>query len=180
MLNGQNTKAALDKFGRYVIQQSRTNLTKGNRNVSRSLYNSLKYNAKVSKNSIQFDFEMEAHGQFQDQGVKGKQSSERAPNSPFKFGSGTGKKGGLTRSINTWVRKRGIKFTDNETGRKLTYKATAQLITRSIYRKGLKPTKFFSLPFQRGFERLPDELQEAYGLDLEGFIDLSLRNNGRG
>jgi hypothetical protein len=36
---------------------------------------------------------MDDYGQFVDQGVKGK-VHQQSPNSPFKFGSGTGKKGG--------------------------------------------------------------------------------------
>ena len=34
---------ALNAFGKYVIQQSRSNLTKGKKNSTSDLYNSLKY-----------------------------------------------------------------------------------------------------------------------------------------
>ena len=34
---------ALNGFGKYVIQQSRSNLTKGKKNSTSDLYNSLKY-----------------------------------------------------------------------------------------------------------------------------------------
>lgn len=177
MLNRDYTKKALDDFGAYVIKQSRANLTRKNKNVTRSLYESLKYQAKASKNSIQVDFLMADYGKFQDQGVKGAKSSARAPKSPFKFGSGSGKKGGLTKGVKRWVRKRGIKFVSN--GRKLTFDATARLITRSIYNKGLKATEFFSRPFNAAYEKLPNDLAEAYGLDVESFIKLSLKNYGR-
>ena len=39
MLN--RTKEALDDFKKYVIQQARTNLTQGQKNVDKKLYNSL-------------------------------------------------------------------------------------------------------------------------------------------
>lgn len=178
MLDKQNLKQSLDKFGQDVIKAARQNLTRKNRNVTNALYQSLKFNSKVSKNSIQFDFEMLKYGEFQDKGVQGASSKAKAPQSPFEFGSGRGKKGGLTKGINAWVRARGIRFVDRETGRKLTQKETAKRITRSIYHKGLKPTNFFSRPFDLAFQRLPDELVEAYGLDVENFMELSLRNYG--
>lgn len=176
MLDKQNLKQSLDKFGQDVIKAARQNLTRKNRNVTNALYQSLKFNSNVSKNSIQFDFEMLDYGQFQDKGVKGATSSQRAPQSPFQFGSGRGKKGGLTKGIKAWVRARGIKFTSG--GRKLTFDATARLITRSIYHKGLKPTNFFSRPFDLAFQRLPEDIAEAYGLDIENFMETSLRNYG--
>ena len=100
-------------------------------------------------------------------GFRGKSSSAKAPNSPFRFGSGTGKKGGLTNSINKWVKRKGIQFRDRKSGRFLSYQSTAFLISRSIYQKGIKPSLFFTKPFVAAFKRLPDELIEAYSLGLE-------------
>ena len=175
MLNNTETLNTLQAFNKYVIQQARTNLTKGNKNVSKKLYDSLKAQTKVSPNSIENYIEMEQYGQFLDLGVKGKVSSQRAPNSPFKYGSGTGKKGGLTEGIRGWVKARRFQFKNRETGKFMSYEQTAQLITRSIYLKGTKPTLFFSKPFAKGFESLPDELIKAYGLDIESFLKFTLK-----
>ena len=103
-----NVQEELNRFAKYVISQSRANLTRGKKNVTRELYDSLKGNVKVSKNSFQLSFLMEDYGVFQDKGVRGKTSSAKAPNSPFRFGTGTGKKGGLTKGIDKWVRRRGF------------------------------------------------------------------------
>ena len=175
MLNKTETLNTLQAFNKYVIQQARTNLTKGNKNVSKNLYDSLKAQTKVSPNSIENYIEMEQYGQFLDLGVKGKVSSQRAPNSPFKYGSGTGKKGGLTEGIRGWVKARRFQFKNRETGKFMSYEQTAQLITRSIYLKGTKPTLFFSKPFAKGFESLPEELIKAYGLDIESFLKFTLK-----
>jgi len=175
MLDKQSTKETLEAFSKYVIQQSRTNLTKGDKNVSKDLYNSLGSDVVVSQNSFGLSFKMADYGKFQDKGVKGKTSSEKAPDSPYKFGSGTGKKGGLTSGINQWVRERGFQFKDRVTGRFLSYDSTAFLITRSVYNKGMKATKFFSRPFELGFERLPDDIVESYGLDVERFLKNTLK-----
>ena len=175
MLDKKETLTTLQAFNKYVIQQARTNLTKGNKNVSKKLYDSLKAQTKVNPNSIENYIEMEQYGQFLDLGVKGKVSSQRAPNSPFKYGSGTGKKGGLTEGIRGWVKARRFQFKNRETGKFMSYEQTAQLITRSIYLKGTKPTLFFSKPFEDGFKLLPDELIKAYGLDIESFLKFTLK-----
>ena len=170
----KETETYLNNFAKYVIQQSRSNLTKGDKNVDKKLYNSLDKEVEVGANSFRLAFEMEDYGQFQDKGVKGKTSSTKAPNSPFKFGSGTGEKGGLTKGIDKWVKKRRIQFKDKKSGKFLSYQSTAFLITRSIYHKGIKPSLFFTKPFNKAFERLPEELVEAYGLDVENFIEFTL------
>ena len=41
------TGQALNLFGEYVIQQSRSNLTKGKHNVDNKLYESLRYSLEV-------------------------------------------------------------------------------------------------------------------------------------
>lgn len=167
MLADKSLQNELNKFAKYVIQQSRSNLSKSDKNVSKELYNSLGYNVEVTEKGAELGFSMEQYGEFQDKGVRGKSSSAKAPNSPFRFGSGTGKKGGLTNSIDKWVRRRGIQFKDRKSGRFLSYQSTAFLISRSIYQKGIKPSLFFTKPFVAAFKRLPDELIEAYSIGLE-------------
>jgi hypothetical protein len=167
MLADKSLQEELNKFAKYVIQQSRSNLSKSDKNVSKELYNSLGYNVEVTSKGAELGFSMEQYGEFQDKGVRGKSSSAKAPNSPFRFGSGTGKKGGLTNSIDKWVRRRGIQFKDRKSGRFLSYQSTAFLISRSIYQKGIKPSLFFTKPFVAAFKRLPDELIEAYSIGLE-------------
>ena len=170
-----NVQEELDKFKRYVIQQSRSNLTKQGRNVSKSLYNSIKGEAKAMPNSFYLNFEMDEHGQYLDKGVRGKNSNAKAPNSPFKFGSGKGKKGGLTQGIQRWVKARRFQFRDKKSGKFMSYESTAFLITRSIYSKGTKPSLFFTKPFQKYFEKLPQELIVKYGLDVEELFKYTIQ-----
>ncbi|MEY3500844.1 MAG: hypothetical protein RL308_2513, partial [Bacteroidota bacterium] len=93
----------IKKFRDYVIQQSRSNLTKSRHNNTKGLYNSIKGEVVTDKGFSIVGFSMDDYGMFVDKGVKGKTSSLKAPNSPFQFGSGTGKKGGLTQGIKKWV-----------------------------------------------------------------------------
>lgn len=165
----------LGRFGKAVVKQSRTNLTKLNREDTKALYNSLKYDLDAHKNSFSLSFEMLEYGMYVDQGVKGKSSSSKAPRSPFRFGTGTGKKGGLTRSIEKWVKRKGIQFR-NKKGQYITSKSTSFLISRSIYQKGIKPSLFFTKPFEAAFNRLPDELIVQFGLDVNEFLEETVKN----
>lgn len=172
MLNKEANKS-LNDFAKYVIQQSRSNLTKGKKG-SGDLYNSLGYKVQQTAKGFSLSFEMENYGTFQDLGVKGKSSSAKAPNSPYKFGSGRGKKGGLTKGIDKWVKRKGIQFRDKKSGRFLSYVSTAFIITRSIYETGMKASMFFTKPFRAAFKRLPDELLEAYAIGLEKQIQVNI------
>lgn len=173
----KETYAVIKRFRDYVIQQSKSNLTKGRKNVSKELYNSLKGEIVQEDNYAIVGFRMADYGQYQDQGVKGKASQRKAPNSPFRFGSGSGQKGGLTRSIDKWVKQRGIQFRDKKTGKFLSYQSTAFLITRSIFLTGLKPSLFFTKPFEAGCKKYIDtDLAKAFGLDVETIIDYNLKD----
>ena len=150
---------ALNKYAKYVIQQSRSNLTKKGNSASGALYKSLGY--EVTEDSISFTGE--SYGSFQDQGVKGKNAYYSASaSSPFKFGTGTGPKGGLTKGIAKWIKQKGIKGRDKKTGRFITDKSLTFLISRSIYDKGIRATLFFTKPFEAGLVKYGDEIAAAY------------------
>jgi hypothetical protein len=173
----KNVDDLIKKFRSYVIQQARSNLTKGGKNVSSKLYNSLQSEVLKEDNYSLINFSMEDYGAYQDLGVKGKSSSSKAPNSPFKFGSGKGRKGGLTEGIDKWVRNRGIQFRDKETGKFLSYQSTAFIITRSIYQTGIRPSLFFTKPFEVAKDRyLGKELIKAFKADIETLISYKLEN----
>jgi hypothetical protein len=169
-------KKSLERFRNHVISVSKRNLTNQRKNVSKSLYNSIKGDVKAMPNSISLQFSMSDYGAYQDLGVKGKKSSSKAPKSPFKFGSGTGKKGGLTKGIFNWVKKRRIQFKDRKSGKFLSYESTAFLITRGIYNKGMKPSMFFTKPFEAAYRNLPDELVASFGLDAEKLFNQQIDN----
>jgi hypothetical protein len=184
------TREALNKFAKYVVQQSRSNLTKSGKNVSKELYNSLGYDLNVSKNSFSLSILMEDYGMFQDKGVKGKDPSkvsknakikgQQAPNSPYKFGSGnySGQWSKFVGKLEVWAKKKNIRLRD-EKGRfkRGNYKTIAQVIAGNIYNRGIKPSMFFTTPFQKAFKDLPEELILSFGLDLERFIDFTIKDN---
>jgi hypothetical protein len=162
----KETEKYLNDFAKYVIQQSRSNLTKGNKNVNKNLYNSLDKEIEVGANSFRMAFLMEDYGTFQDKGVSGK---EKKYNTPFSYKS----KRPPLKPITDWVKNRRFQFRQKN-GKFMSYQSTAFLVRNSIFKKGIKPSLFFTKPFEKAFERLPNELIEAYGLDVEQFLEYTI------
>ncbi len=174
-----NVQQALNEFGQLVIERAKSNLKKGGKygshNTSNKLTDSLKFETKESARSIAFDFYAEDYWKFLDYGVKGKVSSAKAPNSPYQFGSGTGKKGGLRASIDKWVVRKGLAGTRDKQGRFMTRKQMVSMISRSIYLKGTPETKFFRNAFETSYQSLDENIVEKYGLDVESFLNFTLK-----
>jgi len=172
----KNTEALIKRFRDYVIQQSRSNLSKSRKNNTKELYNSIKGEILSENNYSIVGFSMADYGMYQDQGVKGKSSSAKAPNSRFKFGSKSGPKGGLTQGIEKWVKQKGIQFRDKKSGRFISYQSTAFIITRSIYQTGLRPSLFFTKPFEAGKKKYIDgEIGQAFAMDVDYIVDYELK-----
>jgi hypothetical protein len=150
----QNTEAALAKFGKYLVKESRKNLTRKKKNVTKGLYDSLGYDVKAMPNSFSFDFLMEEYGEWVD---KGRKAGKNPPFSP----------------IREWVQNRRIQFRDNR-GKFQTYEQTAWAIVGGIGRNGIEPSYFYSKPFNLGYRNLPNEIAEAYALDVEDFTEHSI------
>jgi hypothetical protein len=162
---------ALEKYGKYVVQQSKSNLTKDKKGGG-DLYNSISYDLnKFNKtnNPYVLDFLMENYGPFVDKGVAGVNSTypeTRAALSPFKYGTGTGKKGGLTEGIQAWLEKKKFRWRD-ELGRYISYKSMRYLIVQKIYFQGIKASLFFTKPFEAGLNKYAKDIIKGYEKDLE-------------
>ena len=152
--------AVLIKFGKYVIQQARSNLTKGKHNFDKTLYNSLRYSIYYSNDNFSLTFSMEDYGEYQDKGVKGaggtrKTTSafkrtnnkgkiwrQKAPNSPFAYKD---KKPPVS-AFKAWAESKGL---------------NPFAVRESVYRQGIPATKFFSTPFNIAFNKLPPDIANA-------------------
>ena len=172
----KNVDEVVNKYAKYVVQQSKSNLTKDKKGGG-DLYNSVSYKIAKSQDDFLLEFLMEDYGAFVDRGVKGKTSTypqTSAALSKFQYGSGTGPKGGLTKGIRKWLQKKRFQFRDKK-GRFMSYESMTYLISRSIYNKGLKANLFFTKPFEAGLKRLPDDLIKGFELDIENAIILGIK-----
>ena len=163
----KNLEAVMNQYAKYVIQQSRTRLTKDDKGGG-NLYNSLSYQLMEDDQAMLVEFMMADYGAFVDRGVKGKTSTypeTRSALSPFQYGSGTGKKGGLTKEIDKWLRKKRFQFRDKK-GRFMSYDSMRYLIVKSIYNKGLRANLFFSKPFKDGIEKYELNMAKAFAEDI--------------
>lgn len=164
----EHLKDELNAFRKRVIQQAKSNLTKTGKNSSKRLYNSLDSNLNVSANSFQLDFSMAEYGEFVDKGVSGIKNKY---NTPYSYKS----KMPPPSKLDKWIVRRGLAPRDNK-GKLLNRKSLQFLIARSIYRKGFKPSLFFTKPFENEYKKLSTDLIEAYGLDMEQFMAYTLTN----
>ena len=170
-------RAALNGYAKFLVNQSKANLKQSGKVSSGNLLNSIK---KQVSPTVVPTFELsilaEDYAKFVDQGVQGVTSS-KAPNSPYKFGTGSGAKGGLTNSIEKWVKRKGLRrWRDEKTGRFISHNQIARRIIRSIWNKGIAPTMFMTKAVNQVMKYLPDDILKAYALDLEGQIYNDIKN----
>ena len=168
MLEKENLQKALDRFKNHVIKESKSNLTKLKKNSSKKLYNSIKGTVKVNENSFEMDFTMADYGAFQDKGVSGKIT--KYPNTPYNYKS----KMPPPSKLDKWIVRKGI-APRNAKGQLVTRKSIQFLIARKIFLHGIKPTLFFTKPFEKAYKNLPDELVKEFGLDVENLFDFSIK-----
>lgn len=147
-------KKALEKYAKYVIQQSRSNLTKKKNNASKQLYNSLEYKIQGDKVS----FLSENYGEYLDKGVKGAKSTyPESSASPFRYTT----KQPPSKVFDKWSIRKGIAPRDKQ-GKFVSRQSLNFLIARSIKNKGIRATLFFTKPFERGLDLYGDEIVAGY------------------
>jgi len=154
-------KKRLNEFGKLVVARSRYNLTKGKHKSSGELYRNINYEVQKSPEGFSLTFEFPFYGEFLDKGVSG---TEKKYDTPYKY---TTKKPPY-KSILGWVRQRKIRFRDTK-GRFAAgnYKSIAAILQNSIYKKGIKPTLFFTKPFDKHYKNLPDEVLKGLANDIQ-------------
>ena len=118
-------------------------------------------------NSIGIYFEMEQYGAFQDKGVNG---TKRSWGAPYSFKN----KMPPMSKLDKWIVRKGLAPRD-ENGKLLPRKTLQFLIARSIFRKGIKPSLFFTKAFESAYKKLPSELINKYGLDVEKLVVEALK-----
>lgn len=176
----KHTEKVLNEFADSVFREAERNLK--NKNNTRSLVNSFDGNIKVSENSIQLGLTMADYGFYQDEGVKGvggvrkttsrfnkknnkgKMWKQNAKNSRFSFKKPSINIHGSNKGIGIggWAKSKGL---------------NAYAVARSVAMQGIKPSKFMTKAIEKEFKTLPDELIEAYGLDINDFIQFAFKDN---
>lgn len=164
-----NRQEVLNRFIQHVVSQAKRNLTQGNKNASKKLYNSIKGEAKSFENSIGIYFDMEEYGFYQDKGVSG---VKKKYDTPFSYKS----KMPPPKAFDKWIVRKGL--APREKGGKFQSRKGLQFaVARSIFEKGIKPSLFFTKPFEAAFKNLPNEMVEVFGLEAEQMFDDIMKQN---
>jgi len=160
---------ALQQFRDLVVAEAKANLQKMGKDTSGKLSNSIKGEVKEMQNSIGVYFEMEAYGNFQDKGVSG---TQRKFNTPYSYKT----KMPPPSAFDKWMVRKGI-APRSTSGKFQSRKGLQFAIARTIFKEGIKPSLFFTKPFEAAYKTLPDTLIEKYGLDAEQLLNEILTQN---
>jgi len=162
-------EGVLKRFRDYVIQQSRSNLTKQNKNSSKELYNSIDGEIVTENGFSIVGFTMVDYGHYQDKGVSGKLKKY---NTPYSYKD----KMPPAKAFDKWIVKKGI-APRNAKGEFQTRKSLQYAIARSVFLNGIKPSLFFTKPFEEGYKKYIDtDLIKAIGQDVETMVDYNLKD----
>lgn len=180
-----NLKASLEEFRDLVIADAKQNLArpqgKFNQPIDASgkLSNSIKGEEVIiyPSGALEFVIKMEHYGAFIDQGVSG---VEKKYNTPYSYKSKGGKNGlkGMPppSKLDKWIVRRKIAMRDDK-GKFLPRKSIQFAVAVGVFKKGIKPSLFFTKPFQKHYDMLPEILAKAYGLDAAELVRLVFMNN---
>jgi len=167
----------LRDFGRRVNKKARENLKKKGNDTGK-LSKSLFLSVKENPNSISMDMLWANYGKFIDEGVrgaggvrkttskfssrnnKGKLWKIKAKGSQYEFGK-SGKYSGISyKKFEGWAKRKGL---------------NPHAVAKAVWHQGIETTNFFTTPFEEEYPSLPDDIVEAYGLDLENTLKFILK-----
>lgn len=155
---------ALDKFRKNVISDARRNFI--GKSASGKGIRSLDSELNTYPRSFDLDFFMEDYMEYQDKGVSGK---KKKYNTPYSYKD----KRPPASAFDKWTIRRGL-APRNEQGQFLSRRSLNFAIAQSVFMYGIKPSLFFTRAFNKHFVKLPDETIEAFGLDAEDLMRITL------
>lgn len=169
----EKTERVLSLFLDSLIQQMQEHLDREDKNASGNLRESMEKHLFYEDGVIhsKVEFPNAPYWVYVEYGVKGAQTQNKAPMSPFQFGSRSRSyaPGTMRNAIRGWLGHRRFQWRDAR-GRFMSYDDMTPLITRSVYLHGIEPTPFVSDNLERVWRRFWPQLTEALTLDLEAYI----------
>lgn len=145
-----NTRDFLTKYANSVEGEIESRLHGHKKIASGKLYESIGYRLTEDKSEFKLEFFMAEYGKYVDKGIK-----------PSKYanmhGGGKGKSK-FIEALFKWCRIKGIP------------KEAAFAIRRKIWKEGIAPTNFFTIPTTRRLKQLYAGYEKAQALDIEDQI----------
>jgi hypothetical protein len=175
-MNPKNIERYLNSFGKEVVANAKKNLNsagKGGGNLEKSI----RFEVVSDADGFSVQFFMADYGAFVDKGVKGAGGTIKAgdhkgswggrrhyitwegkrKDSPFKYGTGTGVKGGMTKGIGSFIKKKGLQ-PRSKGGQYMTTAGLRIAIMRVLWIKGIHGISFFQKSLMLGMKEFGSEL----------------------
>lgn len=161
----ENTEEFLIKYGNSVEKEIKKRLSNHGKIATGNLYDSIGYEYGENKAEFYIEFFMDDYGRFVDRGVNGfakRQGSEYSFKP--KNGKGTGKKSKFITALMKWCKVKGLPETD------------AFRIRRGIWKFGIAPTQFWTIPTTRRDKEFNKGLEKAMAKDIDKQIEDEYNN----
>ena len=162
------------QMGRSLVRAARKYLDKEGKNASGKLRKSVRFYFEVVKETIVFGFKFEGadYWQYVEYGVGGAigGSQNKAPDSPFRFGTNSGRVNGLRSGIDRWVIQKKLPGFRDAKGRFIPRKQAVSTISRKIYLYGIEPTPFASDSLDVVFKKNKKNIETAFNNDVEAYL----------
>lgn len=166
----KNLKIALEALRDLIIEESKLNLQRQNKGGG-GLENSIEgTKVKEDKSTLSFDILMADYAEFVDKGVSG---VEKKYNTPYSYRD----KMPPPSKLDKWIVKKGLKGIRDEKGRFIKRKSLQFMIAKSIYKRGLEPSLFFTNAYKSAVINLDKKLEKKVKIDVEDFLDLLIVKN---
>tara|TARA_R110002153_G_scaffold189041_1_gene341879 strand:+ start:10210 stop:10728 length:519 start_codon:yes stop_codon:yes gene_type:complete len=162
----------LRKWGEDNIATAISIINKSGKSSSGKLANSLRFDIKRDAEDLILQVYEAPYGVFVRKGVKGSQSSSKAPNSPFKYTTKFPPKGAIDR----WVVQKGLSGARNKKGQFIPRKSLTYLIRRKIFRFGIAPLDYFKT-FEDSINLLTGIVTENQKQEILLLIESTLNDN---
>lgn len=144
------TDAFIRKYGQSVEKEIKTRLMNNGKVATGKLFKSIRHDVKETKEEFILSFYMDEYGYYVDKGSK-----------PSKYadmdGKGTGKSE-FIKSLMKWCQAKGLP------------KGLAFPIRRSIWKYGIAPTNFFTIPTTRRQKQFDEGVEKNMAKDIDNMI----------
>lgn len=153
----KHTEKFIRDYANSVESEIETRLHNAGKIASGRLYDSIGYELKETNARFVLTFKMADYGKYVDKGVK-----------PSKYanstGGGTGKSAFIA-ALQKWCVLKGLP------------KEAAFPIRRHIWKVGIPPTNFFTIPTTRRVKQLERGVEKNMAIDIEDFIKKEINKN---
>ena len=162
----------LNNFGNKVVKDAQAILKKDKGDTA--LGNSIRFKVVPTAQGFETKFYMNDYGTYLDKGVSGNEVKQsytdyRGDKEPSP-GKGYTTKHPPTGIIEKWIKKKGLKGRNKESGRFITHKSLAFAIAKSIQKKGIKSLSFFQKPLGIEYDKLEKNILGILKQDIRTYI----------